>query len=305
MHSNVNMPLMSESISKAECSTVVNSNETSDTKATYSANEPVLTELKSVPMVFEGASQIDTGQSTVVSSNTDGIFTSQTIPQNAKTNSVNKSTSLHVIDNKLPGATNQIVGSTFTITNQSASFNINKSSQSADQNAKRDTANQSACSNGINASSKGAVASKVVTSQFVASQVVAPPVDHTGHVKIPLSSADVVPQNKGIVDVSQRDVNLKGPTIVTPEELQSGSNAFHQRRTVVKPKFFGCNFCSMTFAKLLNLYKHLHTMHKDRMVREGNEMKCVVCSYIAPSKKSLLSHMRHHTNYEHTYETKT
>ncbi|XP_059179149.1 uncharacterized protein LOC131958249 [Physella acuta] len=60
-------------------------------------------------------------------------------------------------------------------------------------------------------------------------------------------------------------------------------------------KIFACNHCTMRFAKLINLYKHLHTQHVDIMPAEteGNYY-CVVCEFSTSSKKNLLVHMRRH-----------
>ncbi|XP_025097733.1 zinc finger and BTB domain-containing protein 11-like isoform X2 [Pomacea canaliculata] len=60
-------------------------------------------------------------------------------------------------------------------------------------------------------------------------------------------------------------------------------------------KIFACNHCTMKFAKLINLYKHLHTQHRDIMPAEqGSTFSCVVCDFRTSSKKNLLVHMRKH-----------
>ncbi|KAI8761646.1 Transcriptional repressor CTCF [Biomphalaria glabrata] len=66
-------------------------------------------------------------------------------------------------------------------------------------------------------------------------------------------------------------------------------------------KIFACNHCIMRFAKLINLYKHLHTQHADIMPAEtdGNYF-CVVCEFSTSSKKNLLVHMRRHNLIDQT-----
>ncbi|KAH9519836.1 hypothetical protein Btru_071031 [Bulinus truncatus] len=69
-------------------------------------------------------------------------------------------------------------------------------------------------------------------------------------------------------------------------------------------KIFACNHCVMRFAKLINLYKHLHTQHSDIMPAEtdGNYF-CVVCEFSTSSKKNLLVHMRRHNLIDQTPPT--
>ncbi len=58
-------------------------------------------------------------------------------------------------------------------------------------------------------------------------------------------------------------------------------------------KVFACNFCSMKFLKLINLYKHVHIQHKDQLPpQEGERYNCVVCEFSTPFKRNLLVHMR-------------
>nr|KAG5702812.1 hypothetical protein BaRGS_001894 [Batillaria attramentaria] len=59
-------------------------------------------------------------------------------------------------------------------------------------------------------------------------------------------------------------------------------------------KIFACNHCTMKFAKLINLYKHLHTQHRDIMPSESGDFACVVCDFHTSNKKNLLVHMRKH-----------
>ncbi|XP_033740515.1 uncharacterized protein LOC117327567 [Pecten maximus] len=66
-------------------------------------------------------------------------------------------------------------------------------------------------------------------------------------------------------------------------------------------KIFACNHCSMKFAKLLNLYKHLHAQHKAILPDQGDdEYLCVVCDFRTGSKKNLLVHMRKHNVQDQT-----
>ncbi|XP_021349294.1 uncharacterized protein LOC110447732 isoform X1 [Mizuhopecten yessoensis] len=66
-------------------------------------------------------------------------------------------------------------------------------------------------------------------------------------------------------------------------------------------KIFACNHCSMKFAKLLNLYKHLHAQHKTILPDQGeDEYLCVVCDFRTGSKKNLLVHMRKHNVQDQT-----
>ncbi|GFO17943.1 hypothetical protein PoB_004444800, partial [Plakobranchus ocellatus] len=69
-------------------------------------------------------------------------------------------------------------------------------------------------------------------------------------------------------------------------------------------KIFACNHCTMRFAKLINLYKHLHTQHSDIMPPEtsGNYF-CVVCEFSTTTKKNLLVHMRRHNMTDQTPPT--
>ncbi|BFZ14857.1 hypothetical protein BsWGS_17896 [Bradybaena similaris] len=69
-------------------------------------------------------------------------------------------------------------------------------------------------------------------------------------------------------------------------------------------KIFACNHCTMRFAKLINLYKHLHTQHGDIMPAEtGGNFYCVVCEFSTTNKKNLLVHMRRHNMTDQTPPT--
>ncbi|KAL3882453.1 hypothetical protein ACJMK2_028791 [Sinanodonta woodiana] len=66
-------------------------------------------------------------------------------------------------------------------------------------------------------------------------------------------------------------------------------------------KIFACNHCTMKFVKLINLYKHLYTQHKQVMPNpDGQEYQCVVCDFRTNNKKNLLVHMRKHNIQDQT-----
>lgn len=60
-------------------------------------------------------------------------------------------------------------------------------------------------------------------------------------------------------------------------------------------KSFACSQCTMTFSKLLNLYKHLQGQHgvENPGVVDGQH-SCLVCDYHTGKKANLLVHMRKH-----------
>ena len=59
-----------------------------------------------------------------------------------------------------------------------------------------------------------------------------------------------------------------------------------------KEKLFACNFCTMSFAKLINLYKHIRVQHGN--TESDGLHACVVCEYRSTSRNNLLVHMRKH-----------
>ena len=59
-----------------------------------------------------------------------------------------------------------------------------------------------------------------------------------------------------------------------------------------KEKLFACNFCTMSFAKLINLYKHISVQHGN--TETDGLHACVVCEYRSTSRNNLLVHMRKH-----------
>ncbi|XP_046581378.1 zinc finger protein 236-like isoform X2 [Haliotis rubra] len=68
-----------------------------------------------------------------------------------------------------------------------------------------------------------------------------------------------------------------------------------------KDKIFACKHCTMKFSKLINLYKHLHTQHRNIMPSEReDDFSCVVCDFHTNTKKNLLVHMRKHNMMDHT-----
>lgn len=69
-------------------------------------------------------------------------------------------------------------------------------------------------------------------------------------------------------------------------------------------KIFACNHCSMKFARLINLYKHLYAQHTQVMPSpDSSDHQCVVCDYRTSSKKNLLVHMRKHNLQDHSPPT--
>ncbi|XP_052810655.1 uncharacterized protein LOC128238602 [Mya arenaria] len=69
-------------------------------------------------------------------------------------------------------------------------------------------------------------------------------------------------------------------------------------------KIFACNYCSMKFSRLINLYKHLYAQHETVMpssTESGHQ--CVVCDFVTNSKKNLLVHMRKHNTQDHSPPT--
>jgi len=69
-------------------------------------------------------------------------------------------------------------------------------------------------------------------------------------------------------------------------------------------KIYACNHCSMKFARLINLYKHLYAQHGTVMpAADSNEHQCVVCEFRTNSKKNLLVHMRKHNLQDHSPPT--
>ncbi|XP_052238998.1 uncharacterized protein LOC127850196 isoform X2 [Dreissena polymorpha] len=69
-------------------------------------------------------------------------------------------------------------------------------------------------------------------------------------------------------------------------------------------KIFACNHCSMKFARLINLYKHLYAQHESVMPNSScSGHQCVVCDFVTNSKKNLLVHMRKHNMQDHSPPT--
>ena len=58
-------------------------------------------------------------------------------------------------------------------------------------------------------------------------------------------------------------------------------------------KAFSCMHCNLKFVKAINLFKHLQGQHGVEFSKERGWI-CVVCTYNAPNKQSLLVHMRQH-----------
>ena len=87
-------------------------------------------------------------------------------------------------------------------------------------------------------------------------------------------------------------VDSRDESLDTKETGENKSDKFDYSS---QEKIFACNHCSMKFAKLLNLYKHLHAQHKEILPEQtDNEFLCVVCDFKTTTKKNLLVHMRKH-----------
>lgn len=78
-------------------------------------------------------------------------------------------------------------------------------------------------------------------------------------------------------------------------------NPFEQADYSSTDRIFACNHCTMRFAKLINLYKHLYSQHKSLMPDPGaSDFQCVVCEFRTNNKKNLLVHMRKHNMQDQT-----
>ena len=84
-----------------------------------------------------------------------------------------------------------------------------------------------------------------------------------------------------------------------PEPVPVAVQSFLKRRVPQtdfcnKEKLFACNFCTMSFAKLINLYKHVSVQHGNTTEAIDGLHACVVCEYRSTSRNNLLVHMRKH-----------
>jgi KRAB domain-containing zinc finger protein len=65
---------------------------------------------------------------------------------------------------------------------------------------------------------------------------------------------------------------------------------------VPKEKHFLCNFCTMSFNKLLNLHKHVQVQHPGLYSPDQpGKYSCVICTYTTGHWNNLLVHMRKHS----------
>ena len=91
------------------------------------------------------------------------------------------------------------------------------------------------------------------------------------------------------------------------ESIESDSEdkgPFEQADYSSKDRIFACNHCTMRFAKLINLYKHLYAQHKALMPDPSvSDYQCVVCEFRTNNKKNLLVHMRKHNMQDQTPPT--
>ncbi|KAK3098568.1 hypothetical protein FSP39_020737, partial [Pinctada imbricata] len=93
------------------------------------------------------------------------------------------------------------------------------------------------------------------------------------------------------------DVERRGKRVsddLSESESRDSNSKQDRQDFSSQEKIFACNHCSMKFSKLLNLYKHLHTQHKNILPSDNEEYLCVVCDFRTTSKKNLLVHMRKH-----------
>ena len=77
-------------------------------------------------------------------------------------------------------------------------------------------------------------------------------------------------------------------------KVNRGDSQAPDVRKFGREKLFACNFCTMTFSKLLNLYKHVHLQHAE-MTADMQNSSCVICDFSAGTHQALLTHMRRHT----------
>ncbi|KAH3725129.1 hypothetical protein DPMN_050960 [Dreissena polymorpha] len=83
-----------------------------------------------------------------------------------------------------------------------------------------------------------------------------------------------------------------------------GVGQFEKSDFSSQEKIFACNHCSMKFARLINLYKHLYAQHESVMPNSSSSgHQCVVCDFVTNSKKNLLVHMRKHNMQDHSSPT--
>ena len=93
----------------------------------------------------------------------------------------------------------------------------------------------------------------------------------------------------------------KEADIDSGESDAEGKTLFDQADYSSNDRIFACNHCTMRFAKLINLYKHLYSQHKSLMPDpNSSDFQCVVCEFRTNNKKNLLVHMRKHNMQDQT-----
>lgn len=97
------------------------------------------------------------------------------------------------------------------------------------------------------------------------------------------------------IEVHRRQKKMDSLDDDSDSNMESEKKADQSSDYSSQEKIFACNHCSMKFAKLINLYKHLHAQHKDILPDpKDDEHLCVVCDFRTTTKKNLLVHMRKH-----------
>ena len=93
-----------------------------------------------------------------------------------------------------------------------------------------------------------------------------------------------------------RLVNEDGENRLVLVEKEKEKKKYEPSDFTSKEKLFACNHCTMKFAKLINLYKHLHGQHQAvTPLEDGVEMSCIACEYKTVRKRNMLVHMRKHS----------
>ena len=106
-------------------------------------------------------------------------------------------------------------------------------------------------------------------------------------------------KSKAAGDVAAPANVMDGTTLKTEGQVLL-SNSLNRLKKAYKPvdftkkeKIHACKFCTMTFSKALNLYKHMNLQHKE--LQKDRELNCVVCDFTASSRQNLILHLRRHT----------
>ncbi|ELT97898.1 hypothetical protein CAPTEDRAFT_71961, partial [Capitella teleta] len=97
-----------------------------------------------------------------------------------------------------------------------------------------------------------------------------------------------------------RHMSSKHRVVVSPQrkckKRQPTADAKKPAVGTVGPKHFLCNFCTMTFTKLINLRKHVMIQHAGLYTPDQpGQYSCVMCTYVTGHWNNLLVHMRKHS----------